>query len=370
MEAVASLKQTITHLFDAVRYSAHAKELESAASDTEGRLELELSKLESQTEELSNLVSNMKNEPAEALKELSHQLEEFLASAKEQAEEKLRRAAREELEEHRRGVASEKDKALKSLEAFLASDPLPIVESQVQVRLNEGVYEARSRYECEGGMKYDFRLAAQNSRFFHRELILSEFGYELRIPVRFSRAVLKKSRVPGFERLDQYVLSNAEATGKKVRANFQKMGNGASLKVMTTGDEEADFMGLEYADRAEAVNVMNDPALSQHVDMASIRKASGELARELNDLAKKKVALLRLSLNGEESLEDLDYNKILELVLRVLGPGYRSVVSGLSKLSPGSEAGEGLTLGFIRERLKILGSMADKVSVSLGMPPD
>jgi hypothetical protein len=368
MEAAASLRQTVTHLFDAVRYSLHAKELEQAAVQTESSLQLELSKLESQTDEISDLLSGLKNEQSDALKQLSHQLQEFLSSAKEQAEERLRRSASEELDERRRGAASERDKALKSLEAFLATDPLPVIENLVQVRLNEGIYEARSRYECEGGMKYDFRLASQNSKLFHQELILSRLGYELRVPVRFSRALLKKARVPGFERLDQYVLTNAEASGAKLRANFHKEGNGATLKVITTGPNEGDFVGLEYSDRAEAVNVMNDPTLTAHVDLPSIRKATEEVVAELHELAKKKVALLKLSLNGEESLEDLDYEKILDLVLRVLGPSYKAVVQKLFKAGPGSENSEGVSLTLIKERLKLLGPRASKVSASLGIP--
>lgn len=363
------MRQTVTHLFDAVRYSTHAKELEDAASEVESSLEIELNKLESRREELSHLISTVGEEEADALKNLARQLEDFLSSAAEQAKEKLQSSAKEELEEHRRSAASERDKALKSLEAFLASDPLPVVESLVQVRLNEGFYEARSRYECEGGMKYDFRLASQNSKLFHQELVLSQLGYELRVPVRFSRALLKKERVPGFERLDQYVLTNAEASGKKIRANFQKVGNGASMKIVTTGHEEGDFVGLEYSDRAEAVNVMNDPSLSAHVDLTSIRKATGALVEELNVLAQKKVALLKLSLDGEESLDELNYHAILELVLKVLGPSYRTVVKKLQTGSPATDTKDGLTLDLLRQRVKVLGALGSTVSASLGLSP-
>lgn len=362
------MRQTVTHLFDAVRYSTHAKELEDAAREAESRLEVELNKLESHTENLSNLLSSMKVESADAIQELSQQLEDFLSTAKEQARDKLQRSAKEELEELRSGAASEKDKALKSLEAFLSSDPLPIVESQVQVRLNEGIYEARSRYECEGGMKYDFRLASQNSKLFHQELTLSQLGYEIRVPVRFSRGLLSKSRAPGFERLDQYALHSAETTGGRIRASFQKIGNGASVKVTTSGSKPEDFIGLEYSDQSEAVNVMNDPALIAHLDLERVRKAMEDIVAEMGDLSKKKVALLRLTLDGEEHLDDLDYYGILQLVLRVLGPSYRGVVAKLSATSKGSE-NDGLSLSFLNERLKLLGSLSKGVSQALGLTP-
>lgn len=368
MDAAASLRQTVTHLFDAVKYSSHAKELEEAAKEAESSLEVELAKLESQTDEVRNLLSRMEGESSQEIRDLSVKLEDFLNTAASQAKAKMERQAKDGLEERRRLAEVERDKALKSLEAYLASDPLPVIESMVHVKLNDGIYEALARYECDGGMKYDFRLASQNSGLFHRELALSRLGYELKVPVRFSRAILKKERVPGFERLDQYVLSNAETSGGKIRANFQKLGNGASMKVVTSGSGESDFVGLEYSDEAEAVNVMNDPALSALVDLGDLRKAAAEIVTGMGELAKKKVALLRLTLNGEEPLDSLDYERILDLVLKVLGAPYRSVVTTLSKGAQAKDALDGLTVEFIQDRVRVLGKKAAAVSQALGVP--
>ncbi|MDA4124356.1 MAG: hypothetical protein OK438_02720 [Thaumarchaeota archaeon] len=366
MDASGSLRQTVTHLFDAVRYSEHAKELEEAAQKAEANLEAGLNKLESQTEEIFNLVSSFKNDPELPLKELSRQLSEFLFTAKEQAGEKLRRRAKEELAELRRTAAGEKDKATKSLEAYLAEDPLPIIETAVSVRLANGVYEARSRYECEGGMKYDFGLAAQNSRLFHEELMLSRLGYELKVPVRFSRTLLK-NRVPGFERLDQYVLADAETTGGRIRANFQRAGNGGRMKIVTSGSDDHGFVGLEYTDEAHTVNVMNDPSLSSYVDLDSIKKATEELAKELADLAQKKVALLRLTLDGEQPVENVDCYRVLQVVFEVWGPRYKALVKKLTEGRPGEKGDKGLSASFIHDRLKVLGDLSKPVAQMMGL---
>ena len=368
MQAAASLKQTITHLFDAVRFSDHARELEESARNVEGDLETALNKLEAQTEEVSNLLAPMKEEQDGVLRELSQQLEGFLSTAKEQAKSKLQKKARQQLEDYGKAASSEKDKALKSLEAFFASDPLPVVENIVQVRLNEGVYEARSSYECEGGMKYDFRLAAQNSRLFNQPFTLSQLGHELKVPVRFSRALLSKTRVPGFERLDQYVLADAEASGGRLRANFEKSGNGAKMKVVTSGNQEDGFVGLEYSDQIQAVNVTNDPSLVAFVDLATMRRAAGELVTELADLSKKKVALLRLSTNGEEILDSLGCREILQRVLGVMGPPYNAVIKRVATGMPPDETGEELSLDFVKGRVKALGGeLAKSVSQVLGL---
>ena len=367
MESSASLKQTMTHLFDAVRFSDHANELEESARNIEGDLETALNKLEAQTEEISNLLAAMKVEREAVMKELSQQVAGFLATAKEQAKGKLQKGAKQQLEDFRRAISSEKDKALKSLEAYFASDPLPVVESVTEVRLNEGVYDATSRYECEGGIKYAFRLGAQNSRVFHQPFVFSQLGYELRVPVRLSKALLSRTRSPGFERLDQYVLSDAEASGGRLRANFEKPGNGAKLKMMTSGSQDDGFMSLEYSDQVQDVNVMNDPSLVAFVDTGAIKKAAGELVTELADLSRRKVALLRLSSDGEESLENVKCREILQKVMGVMGSKYRASIRRITMGGP-LEDGEDLDLDYLKGRLKVLGGdLSNSVSQALGL---
>jgi hypothetical protein len=368
MSGAASLKQTITHLFDAVRFADHAKELEDSAKNIEGDLEAAVNKLEAQTEEVSNMISSLKVEQETVLRELAQQLQGFLATAKDQAKTKLQKRAKQQLDDFRKSAASERDKALKSLEAYLASDPIPILESSVQVRLNEGVYEARSRYECEGAIDYEFRLAAQNTRLFHETFMISRMGYDVKIPVRFSRAVLSKTRVPGFERLDQYVLSEAESSSGKLRANFEKHGNGAKMKVVTSGSQEDGFVGLEYSDQAQTVNVMNDPSLVAFVDLDALKKAATGLISELADLAKRKVALLSLSIDGEQTLDDLGIHKVLQQVLSIMGPTYRTLVKKIASGQTANGPSDELSFEFLKSRIKILGGeLSDSVAQSLGI---
>jgi ElaB/YqjD/DUF883 family membrane-anchored ribosome-binding protein len=366
MEDLISLRQTVTHLFDAVRYSEKAKELEEAARREETKLETELKRLESRMEEVTNLLSSLKDDGEPIVKDLSRQGIEFLSTAKAQASSRLDRQARDKVDDSRASASNERDKAIKSLESYLEGNPIPIIESIVSIKLVDGMYHATSTYECEGGLKYAFGLAAQNSKHFSHELTLAQLGYELKVPVRFSRTLLKKERVPGFERLDQYALTEAETSGGRVRASFQKNEDGAKMKVVASGGDEHGFVGIEYSDQAHAVNVMNDPSLSAHVELDAIKKGMFELGKELSDLAGKKVALLTLSFDGEQSLKTVDCYKVLELVLGVLGPGYRTILKGMHDRPSKTADGE-VSLGFVRQRLKLLGELAKPVSSSLGV---
>jgi hypothetical protein len=366
MDASASLRQTVTHLFDAVRYSSHAREVAGSAAEAEKALEKEMAKLESRTEELSNLISSMKGDEEEAIRYLAQQLLEFLETAKAQASEKLARKAKGAIDEYKRTASSERDKALKSLEAYLASDPLPAIELVVEARLVEGRYEARLRCECEGGIRYEFVLAAQNSKMFHQELMLSQLGYEVRVPVRFAKTLLK-GRVPGFEKLDQYVVTDAEASAGKIRATFSKVDDRATIKVVTSGSGEDGFLGLEYSNQTQSVNITNDPSLSGHVDMKAIKDVMAELVKDLDDLAAKKVSLVKLSVGGEDVLKSMDCFMLMQKVLNVLGPEYREVVTALPETLPSGESNGSFGLKFVRERLKTLGALSEPVSRQLGL---
>ncbi len=366
MEADASLKQTVTHLFDAIRYSNHAKELEQAAVESEDRLQVEVSKLETSSEEMSHLISSMKEKEEGPLKDFSTQLEGFLEAAKEQAREKLQGKATDATERLKKDALSERDRALKSLEAYLASDPLPVLDETVRVELVEGEYEARSSYECEGGVKYEFVLAAKNSKMFHQEATLAQLGHELKVPVRFSKALLK-GRVPGFERLDQYALSDAEESGGKLHATFVRSGNGSKIKVVTSGKDDDAFIGLEFVDKVQSVNIMNDASLSGHVDVPAVKSALKDVVGELEELAGKRVSLTKASLGGEDLLATVDCYGLAQVVFEILGPRYREEVHRLSESPVEKKENGGLSLQFIRERIRILGAQARPVSQSLGL---
>lgn len=368
MEAQASLKQTVTHLFDAVRYRGHARELEQEATDSENGLHVELDRLESLTEQMSNLISMMKDGTESPLTDLSGQLEGFLETAKGQAVEKLDRRAKGAAEEKRRGAAGERDKAMKSLEAYLASDPLPVMERTVQVRLDGG-YDARVTCVCEGEITYEFVLATSGSKLFHEELTLARLGHELKVPVRVAKTLLK-GRVLGYERLDQYVLTEAEESGGKLRATFKKRGNGSKFKVVTSGREEDAFVGLEYSDQIQSVNVMNDASLGGSVDVKALKRGANDLASGLEELVGRKVSLAKLSLEGDDLLKGIDCYRLAQAVFKVLGPSYREIVQRLAETPAAQASNGGLDIKLIRERVKMLGALARPVSQSLGMPWD
>jgi hypothetical protein len=366
MEDLASLRQTVTHLFDAVKHGKQAQELELKARSMEQSIETSQNRLDNYEEELSEKLSSINEDQDESIRDFSGKVAEFLRTAKGQASAKMQKTAKVEIDRELATASSERDKALKSLEAYLATSPLPIVDSSISIRLIEGTYNAVANYESEGGLKYTFGLGSKNSKSFHHDFSLAQLGHELKVPVRFSRALLK-GRVPGFERLDQYVLAEAELSGGKLRAGFVKVGDDAKIKVVTSGFEKQDFISVEYTDQLGTVNITNDFSLMAHIDLDGLKGAMAQTAGEMTELSSVKVALLRLELEGEDLIDSLDCYKILEMVMNLLGPKYRSVLEKLPDAQSSEKEGEELSLPFVRQRLRVLGEFAKPVSQLLGV---
>ena len=114
---------------------------------------------------------------------------------------------------------------------------------------------------------------------------------------------------------------------------------------------------------------MNDPSLVAFVDIETIRKAAGDLVAELDELSKRKVAILRLSLNGDQSLDTVNTREILQKVMSVMGSKYRDVIKKISSAALRA-GGEDLDMDYLKGRLKLLGGdLSKSVSQGLGLAP-
>ncbi|MDA4128734.1 MAG: OmpH family outer membrane protein [Thaumarchaeota archaeon] len=367
MTELVSLKQTVTHLFDAVWYSKHAQDLEEDAKNTDRQLEKDREELQSKIDEISRILLPMKDEAEEPLRDLARKLTDFASAAVDQAKSKLEKKAKTQIAEYVETASSERAKAVMSLEAYLASDPLPVLDNVVRVKLVEGSYVAQMSYECEGGVKYEFALALQNSKLFHEGLNVSQLGHEVKIPVRLGRTLLKKERVPGFERLDQYVLTDAEWSNGKILTTFRKPDGDTEFRIVYAGSGGQGFVGIEYRDKTQTVNVMNDPNLSAFVDIETIKLVMNELMSEIAELKNNKISLLKLTSGDEDLLQTLHCYDLLQSVFKIIGPDYRTLVKGLSASQESSTPTGELNLRFIQERLRILGDLSKPVSQLLGL---
>src|SRR5271169_1644447 len=140
-EASASSKLFFTHLVDAVRYSqAWAQSIEEQRAHRE-RVEKQLRELEVLASRISADFEGLQLDK-ENVDHLSKVINEFAGAAIEQQRESLNTRLASWIKESFASSEAERLKALRSLESYLATTPLPVVDEEVVLELSESSYNA------------------------------------------------------------------------------------------------------------------------------------------------------------------------------------------------------------------------------------
>lgn len=361
-----SLRRTVTNLFDAVRFSQEMRYLEAKGEQVSKAAEEELGKLQEymkrSIESAERLAESVDEQWA---KELSDQVSEFVRAAGERARARAESEVSLQLGEINDEIKSQKTKTLKNLESYFSTQPLPVVDGLVRVKLEDSGYRAEASYSCRGEINYSFTLGTQNSHFF-RGFRLADVGRRLSIPIALTKTWLKKDPTPSFERLDRYTLTSAELAGQHLIAEFNDEGTRNRVRISGSASGDNGFTTVEFMDGDSTINVTSDAGLNRFVDNASLAEAVRQIRDELIQLEKNKVALTELSGGGRNLLESLDCADLLKRVLDLMGATYRALIERQAGAKEKKAGGE-LSISYIRERLTRLGSAASMVETALAI---
>jgi hypothetical protein len=366
-KSIDSLEQTVTHLFDAVRYSEQVAALKIEAKLAAELSKARISKLEGVEAEVSGAVNRLsEQEKSEYVNQMATQIKEFVKAAVEQARTKALDEAQLELAEIESQDTSVRTKLAKSLESYFVSNPLPLMDLQVDVKMGESGYDAQAKYTCKGGVSYRFSLATQNSKFFHRGFRLAALGRKLNLPVELQRNWLKKEPAPRYEKLERYDLREAEVTDRHIIVEFFNEESKASVRISSAGAEGEGLPTIEYTEDGTVTNITTDTGLNKFVDSKEMTASIRQLRSEILSLEKNKVALSDLNSKGEEVLESLNCTGLLGAILKLMGPSYRQIVQSLASKPMKSRNGE-MSLSLIKERIALLGPSASIAIEGLGL---
>jgi hypothetical protein len=363
-DALNSFKKTVTSLVDAVIYSERAEEAKSKSDDLESFLQSKLERFDKLKDSLTMLVHKFVEEnEADHLEDMEKRVVNFVVAALDQEKGRVRQEMQKQQQELVALAKSEETKASKNIETFLAASPLPVQEKTVTVKLVEGAYEAKVKYRCNGEIEYEFLLDAKEVDFFHEVFRLSKLKKEIKIPARLAKSWLKKEPIPDFERLDQYILSEAEASINSAVAVFEDPESDKKIKLVYSKSDQHTFVTVEYIDSLGTVDVTAEPALNKHLDAEPLKDSMEMLSLALFDLEKHKLRLLRLASQGEDVLNTLKYFEFLVAVAKVIA---QKLKGSFAEVLFGQE--NNVDLDQVRERLKALGDRGLIVAEAFGLP--
>lgn len=354
-DASGHLKSVLMDLIDSVRFAQNVKDAEAKTKSSQERLERQMEELEVLKTSIFDSLSDVKWLDETYKTELSKNITSFVNAAVDQVRVRLKARLKQDQDDYKNATESERVKAVKSLEAFLASSPLPIVDSVIALKHDEGSYAARARYKTEGGIQYEFSLNSAQSKLFQNDFSLGMLGKEIKLPVRLNKTWLKKEPTAGFERFDQYVLDKAEASGNHIVASFLSRESESTVDVVFSKSEQDSFVTVEYHDAKGRVDVTGEPSLSKYLDMQTLKSSMAQLLAAIGELERSKLALTRLKVGEEDILESLDCYGFMLKVIDVLKPEFESW-----KGAPVDNA-------LLKERLRLLGEKARPVVRALGL---
>jgi len=354
-EASKNADILFTELVDAVRYSQNWQRTVNEQNEAKARAAKQLEELEELPARISAAFGGLHLAPEDS-ESLSRKINEFAALAIQQTRDRAQANLKEALELSTSESRSEESKAKKSLESFLAATPLPVIDEEVSLELTDSSYTAIAQYRCAGEIEYEFLLNTAGSPLFRGELMFSGLQKGVRLPVRLGKTWLRKELVPDFEKLDDYALSSGRASKNHLTASFVNDQTNAVVGLVFSRSGNESFVTIEYSDDKGKVDVTGEAALNKHLDLSSMKRASGQLADAVVALKKEKLQLGKLESGGKDVLATLDCLGFMQRAVTVMALSKESM-NAIKNVDP----------KMAMERLELLGPSGSRMMEALGL---
>ena len=305
-----------------------------------------------------------------SLKALGSQIIDFTRLAVEQIKNKLEQKRNNDLTEVQTEIASEKTKALKSLEAFIATSPFAILEKMIVVKLIEGAYEAKGIYRCADNIQYEQLLDTKKSKLLCNQLRVSSLGSEVKVPISLGRNWLRKEQVPDYEKLDSYLLSAAEVDENHLIITFRQVEKNSNLKMVYSKHESHTSLTVELLVPPREVNITSNVGLNRYLDTKTFENIAEQVKGSILELESYKSGLTKLVLDNQNVLEKMDLFPFFTKSWQILAPKMiEEIGMSTEALKKGNAKFQDnvLTESFVREKAGSLGQNSKIVLQALKM---
>lgn len=360
-----SFEQLVTNMFDAIRFSALADEFDEKATLSQHDTERQLSRVDDYRIEVMRVLERLKVEiPGPTTAELSEVLARQLQASSSEAKQKLQERLEQMTQECASRSRTERTKAFKSLEEFLASSPLPIIDSLTAIKLVDETYKASLREKCEGGIEYEFELDIQGQKVLQKLFTFESVGKELKIPIEIKKSWGNKQRAV-YKRVSNYALESAEVSEGSLVLRLMSPEGGRRSTLTYSRLNDKRFVAVEFTSSQGKCEITADPVLAGHFDAASLEAAMEEFWGMFSVLGSHRAKLTALRLDDQDQLSKPDVVQIFRGVLKAMMPKYQSVINSLY-LHKRQEGG--LSIEIVKKRTRELGRDSAFVAGALGLP--
>jgi len=365
-----ALKQAFSSLIDALRDDQHMHEREDKIREIEERNKLRLAALDKLQADLAAAVlSNQDVLGKEVAEDLEKHVSSLSAVAVELTRKKVGGRYATELDDNQLALKGESTKTFKSIEAFLAVLPFPVLDESINLKLVEGAYSANVKYDCADDIQFEFSLDCKKSAAFSKEFTPTSPEGKIRVPVSLGKTWLKKEPAPDYEELDDYVLSAAEVTAPQLSATYVYAEKSSTINVIDSNRDAHAVLTVEYVSADAKVNVTSEPALNKFLNSQQMEKSAEALRASIQELESFKIDLMRLVSGGKVVFEEgkLDAQEFLSKAWGIIGPRVKAALGEHATGGVTSDGRDALDETFVRQRIELLGEAGKPLLASLSL---
>ncbi len=314
----------ITDLYEAVLFSSRQDQSSKLTDELNEKHSEKISDVDELFRKITKPLRNyFEANPSEPFKQTNEAITKFARTALEQYKEKINAEFRTREEEIASTNTSYVTKALKGAETFLFENPIPIDESAMYIRYISGGYKAVRKVQCQGGIQYEIILNTAETELLEGPLYFSGLYKGMRIPIRQSSSWITKETVIDREKLDSYLLVNAEFAHGTMIAVFRDEESRSEVRFVLSGTGSQAVFAIEYKDEHDTVDINSHPALQNYVDGKAIKSSLTTLSNTIKSLRSNPVRLSALEINGEDILTSQNFEKLAGKVFELLGDRVR-----------------------------------------------
>jgi hypothetical protein len=369
MEYARTLYYALTDLLDAISYSDRAMEDQKELEEFNNQIKARMDRVDRIKDDISKLLKTFQEESGSTgFQEYADQLLEFTGVLLGRYKDKVSKDIASNQQEIVNSVESDRSKATKSAEAFLARDPIPVNERNFSVKFTEGAYDARIKNRCPRDIYYEFAANTKNSELLKSQLYFAALSKGYKIPVRTAETWISKDPAVDYERMDRYYLDSAELTKQNLSVVFVDPEKESQFRIVLSRADSSIFLDVEYSDKLQKVDVTSQPALNNKLESGELTSIMDRLTRSIADLQEKKLKLLKLSLRDTDVLTKMNY---FDLIITIFGIIEEDVSHLITRILSGEKitisGNDVLDSEFMKDKLAMFEERAREVAAAIGM---
>jgi hypothetical protein len=369
MEYARTLYYALTDLLDAISYSDRAMEDQKELEEFNNQIKARMDRVDRIKDDISKLLKNFQGESGSTgFQEYADQLLEFTGVLLGRYKDKVSKDIASNQQEIVNSVESDRSKATKSAEAFLARDPIPVNERNFSVKFTEGAYDARIKNRCPRDIYYEFAANTKNSDLLKSQLYFAALSKGYKIPVRTAETWISKDPAVDYERMDRYYLDSAELTKQNLSVVFVDPEKESQFRIVLSRADSSIFLDVEYSDKLQKVDVTSQPALNNKLESGELTSIMDSLTRSIADLQEKKLKLLKLTLRDADVLTKMNY---FDLIITIFGIIEEDVSHLITRILSGEKitisGNDVLDSEFMKDKLAMFEERAREVAAAIGM---